>query len=147
MGKLQKVALVSLRIAIGWLFLYSGLMKVCDPNWTSAGFLTNAKNFKDLFDFMLMPGVLPVVDFLNAWGQLFIGASLVVGLLVPVSAVLGILLMILYYLAGVNFPYPSSSSFIVDSHIIYSLSLFVLFAANAGRYFGLDRVLRGPVHN
>ena len=39
----QRWALLILRIAIGWHFLYEGVVKLGDPNWTSAGYLAESK--------------------------------------------------------------------------------------------------------
>ncbi len=37
--------LVALRVLIGWHFLYEGLVKVINPNWSSAGYLMDSQGF------------------------------------------------------------------------------------------------------
>ncbi len=40
---LQMIALVIMRVFIGWHFLYEGVSKLLKDNWTAAGFLTQSK--------------------------------------------------------------------------------------------------------
>jgi uncharacterized membrane protein YphA (DoxX/SURF4 family) len=42
-GFLGAAALVLLRVAVGWHFLYSGIWKLQTPNFSAAGFLSQAK--------------------------------------------------------------------------------------------------------
>jgi len=60
------------------------------------------------------------------------------GVFVRLSAPLGALMMILYYLAALDFPYPNPHSYLVDEHIIYALALLFLASIRAGRISGLD---------
>ena len=39
LGSRQEALLVLLRVAIGWHFLYEGVVKILNPGWTAAGFL------------------------------------------------------------------------------------------------------------
>lgn len=134
----QKITLFSLRIALGWLFLYSGITKVLNPAWTAAGYLQGAKTFPDLFQWFLQPGILPFVNFLNEWGQLVLGIALLLGIFVRVGSIFGALLMLLYYLPALDFPYIGKTAFLVDEHIIYALALLLLAAFQAGRVWGLE---------
>ena len=34
-------ALVSLRLVVGWVFLYAGVTKLLDPSWTARGYLAH----------------------------------------------------------------------------------------------------------
>ena len=70
-------------------------------------------------------------------GLTLLGASLIIGLFVRFSSLLGVLLMALYYIP-LGFPYPNPNSYIVDQHIIYIAVLFFFAAIRAGRVFGLD---------
>lgn len=138
MTNFERVALVLLRLALGWLFLYSGATKVLDPDWSSAGYLKGAQTLGGVYAAMMSPGVLPVIDAVNAWGQTLLGVSLVLGLFVRLSSALGALLMLLYYLPVLKFPYVGQHSFLVDEHVIYGLALLYLAAVRAGRWFGLE---------
>src|SRR3989304_4825167 len=85
MTKSQKLSLFLLRVSIGWLFLYAGLSKLMKGNWSAAGYLNSAKTFPDLYHWFASPGILPVINFLNEYGQILIGISLILGILVRYS--------------------------------------------------------------
>jgi len=138
LSKLQKNLLVLLRLALGWIFLYAGIVKVMDPKWSAAGFLKTAKILPELYTWFGLPTNLPWVNLLNEWGLLLLGVSLILGLWVRWSAFLGVVLMILYYLPQVNFPYVGANSLLVDEHIIYIIGLLILIFFRAGYYYGLD---------
>ena len=63
---------------------------------------------------------------------------MIFGLFVGLSAKLGAVLMLLYYLPLLDFPYPNAHAFIVDEHIIYITALLVLGSFKAGRVWGLE---------
>ena len=133
----QKFFLFVSRITVGWMFFYAGITKVLNPQWSAEGYLKGAKAFTWFFQILLDPGVLPIVNFMNKWGLTLLGISLILGLFVRFSSLLGVLLMILYYIA-LDFPHPNPNAYIVDQHIIY-ISILLFFAAvKAGRVFGLD---------
>lgn len=138
MTNFQKISLFLLRIAMGWMMLYAGLTKVLDPNWSAAGYLQNAQTFGGFFRWFLTPGVLPITNFINEWGLTLLGVSLMLGLFVRWSSLLGFLLMLLYYFPVLRFPYIQPHSLIVDEHVIYALVLLVFAAVRAGRAWGLD---------
>ena len=133
---------VILRVVLGWLYLYAGVTKVINPEWTAGGFLAGAKNFTGFYQWLASPAILPIVDFVNEWGLTLLGVSLILGALVRLSAPLGGLLMLLYYLPILDGFKPNPHSFIVDEHIIYIAALLLLAALHAGRTFGLDARLK-----
>lgn len=141
--KNKRILLVLLRVSMGWLFLYAGLTKVLDATWTASGYLNSAQTFTGLYQWLAGPTMLPIVNLLNQWGLVVIGVCLILGLFIRWTALFGSLLMLLYYIPALNFPYAGSHSFLVDEHIIYILVLFFLGAFNAGRIFGLDKLLYG----
>lgn len=136
---IQNVFLFLLRISIGWLIFYAGITKVLDPEWSAAGFLNNATTFPEFFQFFATPTMLPLTDFLNEWGLTLIGIALVVGVFTRISAVLGAMLMVLYYFPTLNFPYPTEHTFIVDDHLIYALLLLYIASASLTGIWGLGR--------
>lgn len=71
-----------------------------------------------------------------------IGLALVLGVFVRLASKFGILLMILYYLPILNFPYAGKNALIVDEHIIYIAAFMVLKKFDAGAYFGLENKLK-----
>lgn len=138
MNTAQKFPLLFLRLSLGWLLFYSGIIKVLDPDWSAAGYLSGAKTFPELYAFFLQSNVLPIVNLANEWGLTLIGAALILGIFVRWAALAGVILMILYYLPSLDFPYPNAHSYIVDEHIVYIAGLLVLAAFKAGKVWGLD---------
>jgi thiosulfate dehydrogenase (quinone) large subunit len=135
---MQRVSLFFLRVSMGWLFLYAGLVKVLNSTWSAEGYIKGAQVFPNFFHYLLQPGILPKVNLLNEWGLVFLGASLLLGVFVRISAPLGMLLMALYYLAGFAAPsFGAGTSYLVDEHIVYIAALLVLATSNAGKVWGL----------
>ncbi|MCL4437466.1 DoxX family membrane protein [Patescibacteria group bacterium] len=128
-----------LRVALGWLMLYAGLDKVLSGNWTAAGFLAGAKTFNSFYVFLTHPGIIGVVNFFNEWGLTLLGVSLILGIFVRWSSILGAILMALYYFASNAFP-AVPNGFIVDDHVIYAIILVFFCVVNAGYYYGLDSI-------
>jgi thiosulfate dehydrogenase (quinone) large subunit len=88
-SKLQLTSLVLLRFLIGWHILYEGIAKVLNPQWTSAGFLSESQWILSGFaDWVTSnSGVLAAIDFLNTWGLIAIGLSLLFGLFARTAAI------------------------------------------------------------
>lgn len=134
----SKFFLFILRISMGWVMFYAGITKIINPQWSAAGYLGAAKSFPEFFQWFLQPDILPAVNFVNEWGLTLLGVSLILGVFVRFSSVLGALLMMLYYFPVLDFPYPNMHSYIVDEHVIYAGVLLFFAAIRAGRYFGLE---------
>ena len=130
-----------LRLVMGWLFFYAGFSKIMNPDWTSAGYLSNAQTLPELFSWFADPSRIGIVDFLNQWGLLLIGVALILGWFVSLASFAGIILMILYWLPLLNFPYVGNG-FIVDDHIIYIVIFMYLWISYSGSFVGIDRFRR-----
>ena len=146
MTKFQRVSLFLLRVSAGILFFYAGITKIImysaekgwyDPQFSAAFYLKGAKLFTAFYQSLLGPGMLPTVSFVNKWGLTLLGISLILGIGVRLSSLLGVVLMLLYYFP-LGFPYPNAHAFIVDEHIIYALVLLMLASFRAGRIMGLE---------
>jgi thiosulfate dehydrogenase [quinone] large subunit len=146
-SKTGLVALVVLRLAIGWHFFYEGMVKVLNPDWTSKAYLLDSGGFlKTMFEWMaLNDSVLPVVDFLNAWGLTLIGLSLLLGIFCRAGALAGMLLLLFYYLShpafpGIEYLFPTDGSyFIINKTLVELFALFVIFAFPTEQIIGLER--------
>lgn len=128
------VSATLIRVALGVQLFWSATGKFGD--WTAEKFLTGATGPLALF-FQSMAGN-PVVDALNIWGQLLIGVALILGLMVRPASFFGIILMILYYLAGFD---KNTANGLIDFHIIYSLLLLMFLAGGIGHMYGLDGIV------
>ncbi|MBI2613393.1 MAG: DoxX family membrane protein [Candidatus Levybacteria bacterium] len=135
----MKIYIFLLRISLGILFFYAGLTKILNPNWSASGYLKGAQTFSEFYNFLLQPAILPIINFINTWGLTLLGVSLLLGVAVRLSSRLGALLMLLYYIPILKFPYAGTNSFLVDQHIIYIISLLLLGSAKAGRFWGLEK--------
>ena len=109
-----------------------------DPNWSAAGYLRGAKTFVGFYQWLLTPAILPTLNFINEWGLTLLGVSLIFGVAVRLSSILGAILMLMYYFPILQFPYPNPYAYIVDEHIIYVAALLFLAAIRAGRVWGLE---------
>ncbi len=138
-------AILLLRLALGWLFLYAGLTKVTNPEWSAGGFLNNAKTFPEFYAWLASPNILPIVDFLNEWGLTLIGAALILGLIVRFSAYLGALMMLLYYFPGLTFPKVGEHAYLVDEHIIYALAFLVLASMSSNHIWSLSGLFKSHI--
>ena len=149
----QRTLLFLLRIAIGWHFLYEGIVKLVNPNWTSAPFLLDSRwVFSDVFHWMASnPTVLQIVDFMNIWGLLLIGGALLLGVFPRFASLMGIFLLSLYYAAnppfvGITSRAASEGNYlVVDKNLVELVALCVLVAFPARSFLCLDRGLAALV--
>jgi thiosulfate dehydrogenase [quinone] large subunit len=148
-GGFQLAALVTLRMLVGWHFLYEGVAKLTNPYWTSAGYLQEsqgwfAERFQDLAN---DPGRLALVDHLNEWGLLLIGLALLVGVLVRTAGTAGIVLLFLYYVAlppfpGMEYSMPAEGSYLIVNKVLIELgALLVIVGFPTSHRVGLDRLI------
>src|SRR5262245_27653003 len=135
----EKRFIFLLRMLMAWTFLYAASHQVFVPGWSVVGFLNKTKTFHDLFAIFTSPSVAPIITFLVGYGHLLIGLSLLVGLMVRASAAFRILLMLVYWMAHMDFPYiENQNNLIVDYHIVYASVLGYLIYKRAGHVWGLD---------
>ena len=136
-SKIQTVVLLSLRLVIGYHFLFEGIDKLVSPNWSSAPFLLQSNwLFSDFFHFLASnETLLAFVDILNIWGQILIGISLILGLYSFMAALFGAVLILSYYIAIP--PFIESYSFI-DKNLFELFGLIIIALFPTSNLFGLD---------
>jgi thiosulfate dehydrogenase (quinone) large subunit len=143
---LQLTTLVVLRLLIGWQILYEGIFKLQSPNWSSLGFLKESKWILSGFSNWIIThnSILNLVDFLNTWGLIAIGAGLMLGLLTRAAAISGAILLFIYYLntpplIGLEYSVPMEGSYlIVTKTLIEAVVLVVLAIFPTSSVAGLD---------
>jgi uncharacterized membrane protein YphA (DoxX/SURF4 family) len=149
---LGEVGLVLLRLVVGWHFLYEGLVKLFDPGWTAKGYLLSSEwLLADVFHWMAeTPNVLAVVEQLNIWGLILIGAALMLGVFTRSACILGALLLGLYYVA--NPPLPGFSAagaegsyLIVNKVLVEMAALLVIAMSPSSNFAGMGRYLRAAL--
>lgn len=140
-SNLDRGVIFVLRILIGWTFLYAGAWQIWE-NFDTAGFLNHVVTFHNVFTVFATPALLPVTDFLVKWGHLLIGLSFISGFLVRISGPFGVLLMITYYFAHMQFPFIEDHlNLLVDYHLVYATVIVYLVAHRAGHVWGLDGLI------
>jgi thiosulfate dehydrogenase [quinone] large subunit len=141
--------LLILRILIGWHFLYEGMVKLVNPDWSSVGFLLDSQGlFSKVFISMASnPGLLRIIDLLNTWGLILVGLALILGVLNRVATWGGIALLALYFLShphmvGFNFSAPSEGSYLwVNKNLIEMAALYVIYLFPTSHLIGIDRLI------
>jgi uncharacterized membrane protein YphA (DoxX/SURF4 family) len=146
----QRLALTVLRMAIGWHFLYEGVVKVFTPEWSAAPYLHTATGpLAAIFQWIAAsPWALALTNAFNVWGLTLIGLALVLGCGTRAASLLGIALLSMYYLAhppllGTDVRLPAEGHyFLVNKNLVelLALALFVVFPT--GSFAGLDRLFR-----
>ncbi|HEY7229228.1 MAG TPA: hypothetical protein VH558_02540 [Pseudolabrys sp.] len=136
---IEKTLIVYFRFLMAWTFLYAASHQVFVPGWTVVGFLDHTKTFHDVFVVFTTPTMAPITTFLVEYGHLLIGLSLLAGFMVRVSASFGVMLMIIYWFAHMDWPFiENKNNLIVDYHLVYAGVLTYLIVKRAGHVFGLD---------
>jgi uncharacterized membrane protein YphA (DoxX/SURF4 family) len=143
----HRLFITILRIAIGWHFLYEGLTKILQDNWTASGYLLNTSGFLSGFYHWLAgsPLLLQTTDLLNMYGLFLIGLALFTGLFSRIASLLGASLLVLYYFAYPPFgnpltPADNAHLFIVDKLFIEAAALLFLFFCRE-RGFSIDNLI------
>jgi len=138
---MEKSLILYFRFVMAWTFLYAASHQVFVPSFTVVGFLSHTKTWHDVFVVFTTPTMAPITTFLVEYGHLLIGLSLLFGLMVRVSAAFGVLLMIVYWFAHMDWPFiENTNNFVVDYHLVYAGVLVYLIVKRAGHVFGLDAI-------
>jgi len=146
---IQTILLVALRILLGWYFLYEGIVKIANPDWSSFGYLMDSQGaFAGIFHSMAAKAnVVTIIDWLNKWGLTMIGLGLMLGLLTQLALIFGMLLLVMYYfshppLASVTYMMPQEGSYLwVNKTLIEIFTMAVLLVFPTGHLAGIDRFI------
>ena len=148
-SRCQMWALAILRIALGWHFLYEGITKLLNPNWSSLGYLMDSGGmFRGVFHAMAgNAAVLNAVDFLNVWGLILIGTGLILGMFTRIATISGMVLLAFYYLShppivGTTYAIPSEGNYLwVNKNLIELFALWVILMFPTWKQIGIDRFI------
>lgn len=136
--KFTKAAILLLRVAIGWLFIYDGIIKLQDKAWSAHDFLVGTKFFPAFYQWLASPEILSIVNMITPWALIILGAAILTGLYVRIVTIIAMTMMVLFYIPILTFPTVTTGGYLVDKTVIYFLVLLTLNTLDAGRYFGLD---------
>ena len=155
----HQLGVAVLRIGVGIIFLWAGLEKVIGAGgeWSAAGFLGFGTGGSMGWPFVqgeVAEGTIfnptqsfwagladnetamTVINLLVPWGQIGIGASMILGLLTRFGAAMGTLMMLFFFVAAWDFEFG-----IVNQHLTYALVTFFLGYIGSGNFYGLDRTV------
>ena len=145
----QLSSLLIMRVLIGWHFLYEGMVKIVNPAWSAASFLSGSQGpFAGIFKSMAAnPTALEIVNQLNQWGLVLIGLSLILGFLNRWACIGGMALMFLYYISnppfiGIELAVSEGSYLIVNKNLIELAAILVLFLFPTEHILGLQRLFK-----
>lgn len=141
--------LTTLRIIIGWYFLYEGLAKVFTPNWTAYGYLMDSKGlFSTLFKSIAEnPNLLNIADIINTYALVTIGLLLILGLFEKIGYIGAAFLLLLYYFSHpplMNVSYilrPEGSYLWVDKNMVMLITVITLMFFPTSHKIGLDKII------
>ncbi len=144
-----RILFTVLNLVVGWHLLYEGLVKVFDPSWTSAGYLANAKGpLAEWFhNLAASPGLLQATDILNMAGLTLIGLCIFTGIFTRFAAVLGAVVLGLYYLAnpptaGTSVGHASEGHYLlVNKTLIEAIVLLLIAAVPSSWHYGIGQLL------
>ncbi len=137
-----------LRVFIGWHFLYEGVIKIYNPDWTSFGYLATAQGpFKPFFVWISQEPLIDWADSLNWMALMFVGITLLLGFFERYGAMVGIFLLALYYLAHPSFPWlpqanAEGSYWFINKTLIELASCLVIYKFPTSDTFGLAYVFK-----
>jgi thiosulfate dehydrogenase (quinone) large subunit len=145
-SKYMAVVWTVVRIYLGWLWLSAGWGKVMNPNWVGAnagaavgGYLRGALGraqgdtpsvapwYAWLIENVFLPNAV-LMSYLVAFGEVLVGAALIVGFLVGLSAFFGGVMNTSFLLAGTLSTNP----------IMFILATWLVLAWRVAGYYGLD---------
>lgn len=152
----RAAALLVLRTLVGWHFLYEGYFKMMLPGWSpgghplpawhAAGYLQSAGGpLQAAFQQLATPALSGWIDLLVIVSLISVGLSLTLGLLTDAGCVLGLTLLMLFYLArlplsGLPQPGAEGTYLVVDKTLVEFGAVLVLLVFRTGRLAGLDRL-------
>ena len=143
----MKWLITTLRMAIGWHFLYEGAIKLFAEEWSAVSFLSNTYGFFSGFFHWLAasPTRMEIVDLLNICGLMLIGLSLFFGLWSKWASIFGTLMLALFYFAyppfGISLLSGDGSVYIINALFIEGAVLVFLFFSKE-RGYGLDDLIQ-----
>lgn len=138
-------SMVLLRLFVGWHFLYEGIIKLYNPDWTSVGYLASAQGpFRSFFIWMTSDAMIGIADWGNKIALVFVGLTLLLGIFEKCGAIVGAVLLAMYYLAHPSFPWLTEVSvegsyWFVNKNLIELMVCVVIYQLPTSRYFGLQR--------
>jgi thiosulfate dehydrogenase (quinone) large subunit len=152
-SRVQQIALVVLRFAIGWHLFLQGYGKLTQPGWSAAAYLQHATGpLSGVFRALAaQPTLLALSDAGVPWSLLLLGLLLMLGLATRGASAGAIILLTSFVLARPALLVggilvvggDGNAELYVNQTVIEILALAVTLVFDTGRLAGLDVLLRG----
>ena len=153
----QQWSLIALRTAIGWHFAYEGFYKLMLPGWSRSGQLIapfSAEGYLKAATGPLAPlfhslagsaSTMHAVDLIVPLGLLFVGLSLMLGLLTQIGCAGAIAFLTLFYLSqpplsGMPQAGAEGAYLLVNKNLIELIAVLALLSFRTGWIAGLDQL-------
>ena len=146
--KWEVLAVSVLRMAIGWHFLYEGIVKIAIEGWSSQSYLANTTGFfSPFYHWLASSSAIGVIDWLNIIGLILIGFALFLGCFTRIAAASGAFLLLLYYFAYPPFGFSlvttsGESHLYIVNYLFVEIAVLILFAVYPHTGYSLERLLR-----
>jgi thiosulfate dehydrogenase (quinone) large subunit len=145
------IAIIFLRIVIGWHFLYEGIAKLTAPSWSAVGYMRASRGpFAALFKSIANnPQMLDNANLITMYGLTIVGVLLMLGLFTRLAAIGGMAFILLFYLCnppfvGYFYTIPTEGTYlIVNKNLVEVSALAVILLTRSGLVAGLDRIVHG----
>ena len=130
-------AILTMRVAMGWIFFQAGIEKLLDPEWTAAGYLQFAIHENNPFTALWANFAgSPTLDLLVMWGLALTGLGIILGALLRWNAFWAAIMMLFFWASalqgGLSEFLPLEHGWVFDDHLVYASLVFGLGAALAG---------------
>jgi thiosulfate dehydrogenase [quinone] large subunit len=149
----RALGILAMRLTVGWVFLYAGIEKIFGAEPFSAlGFLkfgtigTTAAQVAEgtvvnpthafWVDLAGNPTLLGIINFIVPFGQVAIGAALILGLATRFASVMGTVMMAAFWIAGWDFAFG-----VIEYHSVMAIATAALGLMAAGEVYGLDALV------
>jgi len=147
-SNLQKFLFTSLRIVIGWHFLYEGIAKIFTPNWSSDAYLLNSSGpFSGIFVALAENQFLVyLLDYAVIFGLILIGLSLFLGIATRIAALAASALLFTFYISNPPFEinpvgYGVEGHYlIVNKNLIELITVLVLAIMPKSWFYSFDNI-------
>jgi len=145
------IAIMVLRVVIGWHFLYEGVSKLTSTTWSAAGYMKASRGpLAEFFRWIAsQPHLLDNANLITMYGLTIVGVLLMLGLFTRLAAAGGIGFILLFYLCnppfiGYFYAIPTEGTYlIVNKNLVELCALAVILCTGTGRFAGLDAILHG----
>jgi len=145
------IAITTMRVVVGWHFLYEGIAKISSSSWSAAGYMKVSRGpFAAFFHWIAgQPQLLDKANLITMYGLTIVGVLLILGLFTRLAALGGIGFVLLFYLCnppfvGYFYSIPTEGSYlVVNKNVVELCALSVVLLTRSGLFAGLDRLVHG----